>query len=143
MTAPTRPMLTGAVRELLLGDAAFASLCGGRLGSKSPADVTTPYATMSVSATPIAGGGVVWRCTAQVKGCCSVAIGGLEPEEVAWDIAAAAARVFDHARNVVWRNVAYSGRVELGPMPGSDLTRSESEPVYWALVRADLTAHLR
>jgi hypothetical protein len=138
------PPLTGAVRELLLADPDFVLASGGRLATKAPSDVTTPWAVMRTSVTPVGANTVAWRGTAQVNGCCAFPVGDLAPEDVAWNIAAHAARIFGRARNVNWQNVTYSSRVETGPIPGvPDLSRGDSSPVYWVFVRAELSIHLR
>lgn len=143
MTAPTLPPLTGAVRDLLLPDGSFSAACHGRLGTRAPDDVTIPYAVMRVDANPAGGNGVAWRCTVQLNGCCTRPIDDVEPEDVAWNIAAHAARIFDHARNITWNTFTYSGRVQMGPIPSIDRSRGDNAPVYWAFIRAELTAHLR
>jgi hypothetical protein len=144
MTAPTMPPLTGAIRELLFADPDFVTACFGRLATKAPDDVTEPYAVLRTSATPVGANTVAWRGTAQINGCCGFPVADTDPEDVAWNIAAHAARIFGRARNVSWQNVTYSSRVETGPIPGvPDKTRGDGAPIYWVFVRADLSIHLR
>lgn len=142
MTAPVLPWIPPAARALLLADARFAASCGGRLSTRQPSDVTKSYATLSATVVPRDVSAGVWSPLVQVDGWC--APGGLvDPEQAAWDIAAAAAAVFARARNVAYQNIHFSARVTDGPLTDQDVTRGSANPLYRALVRAELTLHAR
>lgn len=139
MTAPILPNMAGALAELLLADATFTTLTGGRLATSAPDDVTDPYAVHSVSVAPMTGKGVAYRGTFAVHGCASGWSGSTAPDTLAWDIVAAAAAVLSRASNVEWRNTRYTAEVQLGPLPmDPDKSRGEATPVYWALIRGEL-----
>jgi hypothetical protein len=140
--APALPWIPPAARALLLADDRFSTACAGRLSTRQPSDVTRPYATLSASVVPINPSAGVWSPLVQVDGWC--APGGLhDPEEAAWDIAVAAAAVFSRARNVAYQNIHFSARVTDGPLTDQDLSRGTANPLYRALIRAELTLHAR
>lgn len=137
------PSMRHAARELLAADAGFLSVLPlARLGFKAPPDVTEAYGTIQVPGNnSLSGDDVGWSPLIQVDGWCSMT----DPaaEDVAWDIAAAAASVFGRARNVSYLNVTYKARVlELFLAP-PDVSRGESNPFAHALMRAELRVHNR
>lgn len=140
--APALPWPIPATRALLLADDRFATACGGRLSTRQPADVTQPYATQSATAIPRDVSAGVWSPLVQVDGWCAPG-GPVDPEEAAWDIAAAAAAVFARARNVEYQNFHFSARVTDGPLTDQDVTRGSGNPLYRALIRAELILHAR
>lgn len=142
LTQP-QPWIPGAVRVLLLSDAGFVAACGGRCSTRAPSDVTQPFAVIRVAGNnAITPDGVAFSPLVQVEGWCAPG-GDADPESTAWGIAAQAARVLGRARNVGYESLRYSARVVDGPMPGPvDTSRGASTPLYRALVRAELTAHL-
>lgn len=154
MTAAyTLPDLTEPMRALLLADTEFSDLTGGRLATRAPGDVTEPYAVLRCSANPLstASRSVGWRGGVQLHGCAARPVDGVMPETIAWRICAAAARVFDRSGQQTWtetdpggRALTYTPRLADGPLPmDPDKTRGEDAVVYWALIRAELTIHLR
>lgn len=142
MTAPVLPWFPPAVRALLMADARFAAACGGRCSTRPPTNKAEPYATIQATAVPINASAGAWSPLAQIDGWCPPG-GARDPEEVAWDIAAAAAAVLSRARNVPWQNVHYRARVTDGPIADIDTSRGASAPLYRATVRAIFTVHAR
>lgn len=145
MTAPTLPWIPPAIRGLLLADTAFSAACGGRCSTRAPADVTRPYATIQVpGGFPRDASAGMWTPLVQVDGWCApgAAIVG-DPEEVVWRIAAAAAAALSRARNVAYQNIHFTARVTDGPLPDEDITRGAANPLYRALIRAELVIHAR
>lgn len=146
MSGPLLPLpyLFEPVADLLLADPLFESLIPGGIGPKAPAAVDAPFAVMRVSASPLGGKGTAWRATAALNGCAAGWVGTTSPEQITWDIAAAAAAVFDRAVNRTVGRISYTGRVTDGPFPlDVDTSRGEATPLYGAQVRAELTIHLR
>lgn len=143
MTESDLPWIPAAIRALLLADPTFASLVPNRVGTRLPADMTTPFARVQVSGPGGDLGGGGYKPLVQVEGW--VAPGGTEdPERTAWRIATRAARVLRTARNVAYESMHYSPRLIDGPFaPDPDVTRGPSSPLYRALVRAELTIHNR
>lgn len=151
--AYTLPDLTEPIRALLLGDDEFTDLTSGRLATRAPADVTTPYAVISCSANPLSASSrsVGWRGGVVLHGCASRPVGSALPETLAWRICAAAARVLDRSGQQTWtetepggRTLTYTPRLTDGPlaMP-PDTTRGEDAVIYWRLIRATMPIHLR
>ena len=137
------PWIPGALRELLLFDPDFTAACHGRVSTKAPSDVVTPFALarpMVNSVIPLDGGG--YKVMVQVDGnCASGGYGGEEAEVITWRIADRAKRVFLRSRNVEYQTMHYSMRVVgLGPLP-VDVSRGESSPLDRAGVRAEMTIH--
>ena len=150
--AYTIPDLHEPIRALLLADTEFAALTGGRLGTRAPADVTTPYAVLRCSASPLSASSrsVGWRGGVQLHGCATRTVGTVYPETLAWNICAVAARVLDRSGQQTWaepdsdRTVTYTPRLTDGPLPMEPNTsRGEDAVVYWALIRATFPIHLR
>lgn len=152
-TAYTLPDLHEPIRELLLADAEFAALTGGRLATRAPDDVTTPYAVFRCAANPLSSSSrsVGWRGGVQVHGCATRPVGDVYPETLAWRICAAAARILDRSGQQTWtetdpggRELTYTPRLTDGPLPmDPDKTRGPDTVVYWALIRATFPIHLR
>lgn len=143
--APTVPWIPPAVRALLLADPAFAAACYGRCSTRAPGDVTVPYATVQVpGGFPLDASAGVWSPLVQVDGWCAPpGPDGVDPEDAVWRIASAAGAVLSRVRNVAWLNMHFSARVVSGPLPDVDTTRGTANPLYRALVRAELTIHAR
>lgn len=139
---PVLPWIPPAVRALLLADATFNTACGGRCGTRA-GDATKPYALVRATAIPRDTSAGVWSPLVQVDGWCGAGASSLDPEEAAWQIAVSAARVLARARNVTWQNIRYSARVTDGPIPDIDTSRGSDNPMYRALIRAELTVHAR
>jgi hypothetical protein len=143
--APVLPYVPAMIRAWLLGDAAFASLIEGRCyTARSPRDVTRPYAVCQApGGFPADASAGAWLPLVQINGWCAPA-NGIEPEVMAWNIAARAAAVLCRARNVAWEDADglishwTLSRVTDGPLPILDKTRGEDAPLYGALVRAEL-----
>jgi hypothetical protein len=142
VTAPELPWIPPAARALLLADTAFAAACGSRCSTRAPSDVTQPYATLTASVVPVDVSAGVWLPLVQVDGWCAPG-GPQDPEQAAWRIAATAAAVFARARNVGYQNTRYSARVTDGPLTDVDETRGKANPIYRALIRAELVVHAR
>lgn len=141
MTVPL-PWVPGAVRQLLLADAGFATACGGRVMTILPSTITFCAQLRLPGNNSISGDGVAYSPLIQVDGWCVPGISGVDPERKAWEIAAHAARVLGRARNVIYQTMSYSGRLVEGPLPDVDTSRGESTPVYRAIVRAELAVHV-
>lgn len=136
------PWVPGAIRQLLLADAAFMTECGNRLSSRLPSPVTYCARVRLAGNNSLSGDGVAWSPLVQVEGWCAPEVAGVaDPEVKAWDIAAKAAVVIGRARNITYQNMTYTARIVEGPLDNVDKTRGESTPLYWALVRAELSAH--
>jgi hypothetical protein len=143
-TAPALPYVPGMLRAWLLADLEFSGLVGGRCGTRAPRDVTQPFAVVqSPGGFPADASAGAWLPLAQVNGWCAPA-NGVEPEVVAWNIAARAAAVLSRARNVAWTGadglIAHWSvtRVIDGPLPILDTTRGEDAPLFGCLIRAEL-----
>lgn len=134
------PWVPGAIRALLLADAPYAELIGDRLGTRAPADVTMPYGTIQLP-TPLGHlGGGGYKPIVQVDHWCPLD-SQEDPEKVVWRMALRAARVLDRARNVAYQTMHYSGRVlDAGPLQ-PDTKRGDANPLFRAMVRAELTIH--
>jgi hypothetical protein len=145
--APSIPYVPRLVRALLLADDPFVELCGGRLGTRAPVDITVPWAKLDVSTgAPILASAGAWRPLVQVGGWCAPG-GGVDPEVAAWNIAARAAAVLCRVRNwpIDLPDVvgAWSVRSILeGPTALLDDSRGDSVPVYGAFVRAEVALHV-
>jgi hypothetical protein len=145
ISAPVLPYVPALLRAWLLDDPGFAELTGGRCyTARSPRDVTRPYAVcQSPGGFPADASAGAWLPLVQVNGWCAPG-NGLEPEVVAWNIAARAAAVLSRARNVAWEDADglishwSLSRVTDGPLPVLDKTRGEDAPLYGCLVRAEL-----
>lgn len=142
---PVLPYLPALLRGYLLADATFSGLCGGRCGTRAPADITTPYAVVQApGGFPADASAGAWVPLAQVNGWCAPGNGATDPEVAAWNIAARAAVLLSRARNVVWAGPNGSparwsvSRIIDGPLPIRDDSRGEAVPVYGCLVRAEL-----
>lgn len=140
--APVLPWIPPAIRTLLLADEDFTEACGGRLSTRSPADVSLPYATVQATALPRDVSAGAWSPLVQLDGWCAPG-GPVDPERAAWDIAVSAARVFSRARNVAYLNIRYTARVTDGPLTDIDETRGSANPLHRAFIRAELIVHAR
>lgn len=68
--------------------------------------------------------------------------GTTDPEELAWDAAAMAGQLLGRARNVVFREAAWTGKWIEGPLSGgTDISRGEDNPLYRAIIRIDMKMH--
>ncbi|WP_432845975.1 tail completion protein gp17 [Amycolatopsis sp. CA-161197] len=154
MTAAyTLPDLHEPIRALLLADAEFAALTGGRLATRAPDDVTAPYAVFLCEANPLSESSrsVGWRGTVRLNGCATRPVGAVLPETLAWRICAAAARVLDRSGQQTWaeddpdgRTVTYTPRLTDGPLAMTpDTSRGPETVVYWRTIRATFPIHLR
>lgn len=132
------PWILGAVRQLLLADADFNTACDGRLMTRLPSEVTFCAQLRLPGNNSLSGDGVAFSPLIQVDGWCAPGKSEMDPEMKAWEIAAHAARVLGRARNVIYQNMAYSGRLIEGPIPDVDTSRGASVPLYRAIVRAEL-----
>ena len=145
MTGPALPWLPPTLRAYLLGDTVLSDLVGGRISTRAPSDVTQPWGRIQVPGpgprTPSAG---AYAPLVQFDGWCDrTGWDGRDPEAVAWDIAARALVVLDGARNVAADGFAWScRRVIEGPLPTRDTSRGEANPLYGAMVRAELLVHV-
>lgn len=144
MTAPVLPYVPAAVRAFLSDSDAFTALVpASRISTRQPDDVTTPFAIVKAPpAVPIEASGGLWSPLVQVEGYAPPR-GDEDPEVVAWRIAATAAAVLSRARNVPFQAMHYSARVIDGPLADVDTSRGKSNPLYRALIRAELTVHVR
>ena len=145
MTAPVLPYVPGAVRALLVASSDFTSVVpAGRITTRAPADVTTPYVLVrsAGNAAPIDAAAGAWSPLVQVEGWAPASVAG-DPEVVVWRIAAAAAAILARARNVTHDSMSWSARVTDGPLTDVDTSRGSSAPLYRAFVRAELTLHAR
>ncbi len=138
---PVLPWIPGAVRRLLLADPTFtAVLPAGRVSTRAPGDVTTPFATIQLPAPVGVMGGGGYKPLVQIDAWCARG-GDDEPERMVWRIAVTAKDVLAKARNVPYESMYYSCRVlDVGPLP-PDTSRGTSTPLYRAMVRAELTVH--
>lgn len=145
MTAPVLPFVPAAVRSLLVGSSDFTALVpAGRITTRAPADVTTPFALVRSAggALPLDASAGAWSPLVQVEGF-APAGGATDPEVVVWRIAAMTAAILSRARNVPYESMRWSARVTDGPIADVDTSRGSSAPLYRALVRAEITLHVR
>lgn len=140
------PWLPGAVRQLLLKDTPFATVCPpARLAtSAAPGTVTAPFALVRVvvgSLRPLGGGG--YLADVQLDAFCPAA--GYDDEEadpIVWRIAHRATRALGQAKNVRYQTMHWSTRAIpfAGPLD-PDKTRGEADVLNRAAVRAELAIH--
>lgn len=144
MTAPALPYVPGAVRELLASAGPFLALVPAiRILTRDPQDVATPFVILKAPpAIPINASAGMWSPLIQVEGKCAPG-GSTDPERVAWDIAALAAALLSRVRNRPYLTMHWTARVIDGPMIDIDTSRGDSAPIYRALIRAELTVHVR
>lgn len=145
MSSPvaTIPWIPGALRRPLLDDPTFFAACGGRLSTILPSEVTFCAQLRVAGNNSLDGTGVAWSPLVQLDGWCAPDLDGIDPEMKAWDIAAAGAAVLGRVRNLIYQTMSYSvRRIVEGPLPDVDLSRGESTPLYRAIVRAELVAHV-
>ena len=65
--------------------------------------------------------------------------GTTDPDEVAWDVAALAGQLIGRARNIAFRESAWSGDWKTGPIvPDPDITRGVDNPLYRAFVTVEM-----
>lgn len=143
MTAPVLPWIPPAIRTLLLADSGFSATCGGRCSTRAPSNVTAPYATIQTpGGFALDASAGAWTPLVQVDGWCPPG-GATDPEKAVWAIAATAAAVLSRARNIAYQNIHYTARVTDGPLTDEDVTRGAANPLYRALIRAELVIHAR
>jgi len=134
------PRMDRAAREFLLADSVFSTAAGGPLRvttGDDPPTVTTPWVEVWVAGNiSLSGDGVAWSPLIQVNACAPK--GYADAKTVVWDLASRAAWLLGRARNVVYLNAQYSGRLTDGPLTDVDTTRGESNPIVRAIVRAEL-----
>lgn len=143
MTAPTLPWMPGAVRSLLLADAAFSAACGGWCTPSAPTRITGPFAQVRIAGNyAVDARNSVYRPLIQIDGWAPEDLAGEDPTLATWQIAAEAARILAGARNVAWQSVHYTARVVDGPMVGEpDTSRGPSSALIRHLLRAELNVH--
>lgn len=139
MTAPTLPWVQGAGLALLRADAAFMAACWGRLDSRPPEDVSTPYAVLWLAGNiPGDDGGATYLPLLQLSGW-SPELTDRDVDGVVWTIAAEAARVFGSTEQARWRNFGYRPRLTDGPQfHAPDRSRGDANALYGAFMRAEL-----
>lgn len=137
------PSFRQPARNLLLSHPTFtAVIMAERLVFKQPADVTTKFAVIQVPGnSSLSGDNVAWSPLIQVDGYCPA--DDPAADDIAWDIAAAAAEVFGRARNIIVGAVSYSARVIDLLAASPDVSRGPATPLARALMRAELTVHNR
>lgn len=138
---PPLPSMRHLIRDFLLSQGVFSSLVAAdRLVFKAPPDVTTPFATIQIPGNVgISGDNVAWSPLVQVDGYCPAS--QPDADDIAWDIAAAAAEAFRGARNVVVGSLSFRARIiDLVPAV-PDVSRGEANPLARALMRAELKVH--
>lgn len=136
------PHVPSAIRSLLLADSQFNTSCAGRCSTRTPADVTKPYAIVQLAGSiPIDGRGWAWSPLVQVNAW-SPNVGADDPEQVVWRIANHAARILGAARAITYTDsdgsMTYTARITDGPMSQVDTSRGTATPLYGCLVRAEL-----
>lgn len=141
MTAPVLPWMQPAVRAVLLADATFTGLVGGRVSSRLGPDVTQPCATVQITANPIDVSAGAWSPLVQLDGWAPADTVG-DPEAVVWEIATSGAALLSRARNHAWQNLHFSARIVDGPLTLIDETRGKNNVLYRAFIRAELTVHV-
>lgn len=137
------PSMRHVARDLLLSQAVFSNLLPPeRVVFKQPPDITSPFAVVQVPGNnALSGDNVAWSPLVQVDGYCPT--DDPAAEDIAWDIAAAAAKVFGQARNVTAGSISYSSRVIDLLSASPDVSRGQAAPLARALMRAELTVHNR
>lgn len=140
---PAVPHVPTLIRARLLADPAFAVLCGGRVSTRVPPNLTQPWVQVQVSGGfPVGGDPMLVSPFVQVDGW-APGKSTTDPEVVAWDLASAAAVVLSTSRPVTFRNVSWRGRWTDGPIPDVDNTRGADTLLYRATVRVELTLRVR
>lgn len=140
--APVLPWIAPAIRALLLADAPFAAVTGGRVSTRL-GDVSAPCATVHLPpAIPIDASAGAWLPLVQVEGWCPAGVAG-DPEDIAWSIASTGAAALCRVRNHQYRNTYFSVRVTDGPITDVDESRGKNNVLHRAFIRAELTVHAR
>lgn len=142
MTAPAAPSvlpwMPGAVRQYLLGDAAFAMACGDDCSSRAPSNADRPFARVRMAGPAVVqGGGLVFRPMLLVEGWAAPS-GDTDPEVAAWRIAAAAVPVLARAANVRYRNCWWKCGAMDAIATDVDQSRGTDAPLYRAFLRAEI-----
>jgi len=141
---PSIPFPPGAVRAFLAGRGEFlARVPATNITTRDvPRQFKKPFVTLravvNTGPDPMMNAPVVqidtWVPKIEVLG------GTTDPDEVAWDICVLARDLVSRARNVTFRNSAWSGRWVEGPITfPPDTTRGVDFPLYRATCRVELT----
>lgn len=142
--APMLPFVPGMIRAFLLADPAWtAAFPAPRTVTRAPASATTPFALVKAPpAVPVEASAGAWTPLVQVEAY-APAGANPDPEVTAWQGAALAAALLSRARNVPYQNCWWSARVIDGPLPDVDISRGNANPLYRAIIRAELRVHAR
>lgn len=144
MVAPDLPWAVPAIRQVLVADGVFNGLVSGRVSTRLPALLPGPCVRLSATALPIDVAAGIWSPLVQVDAYVPPASTGMDPEEVAWKVAARAAAVLSTVRNRPFENMHFSvRRIVDGPLMDIDKSRGDGNPLYRGLIRAELIVHAR
>lgn len=142
MTPAPLPFAPGAVRLFLIAQPPFTALVPAESVSTrdAPDPITGPFVTLrapgNVGSDPMLRSPLVqldaWAPKHEILG------GDIDPEEVAWNIAAMAGQLLGRARAQEFRGSVWSARWTDGPISIVDKTRGVDQPLYRATVRVEL-----
>lgn len=141
-TAPLLPFVPGMVRAFLVADPTWtAEIPAARTATRAPSSATAPFAVIKAPpAIPVEASAGAWSPLVQIE-CYAPAGATPDPEVIAWRGAALAAALLSRARNVPYQNARWSARVVDGPLTDVDVSRGAGNPLYRALIRAELRVH--
>jgi len=141
MTAPV-PFAPGAVREFLLAQAQYTALNVQSTTTRDlPEEITGPCVLIRAVRTD-GTDPFLRRSRIQVDVVVpklEILGGTVDPDELAWDIAATAGQLLGRAANISFRDAAWAGKWVEGPLSGgTDISRGADNPLYRVLVRVEL-----
>ncbi len=137
------PFAPGAARAFLLTQPSFVALApAANVSTRDlPEEITGPCVTIrapgNVGVDPMLRRPMIqvdaWVPKIEILG------GTIDPDEVAWNIAALAGELLGRARAVTFRNSAWTGRWVDGPITfPPDVKRGPDFPLFRATIRAEL-----
>lgn len=137
------PFAPGAARAFLTGQPRFVALVSPEnIATRDlPEEITGPCVTIR-SPGNVGGDPMLRRPMIQVDAWVpklEILGGDIDPDEVAWNIAALAGELIGKARTIRFRNAAWSGKWVDGPITfPPDIKRGPDFPLFRATIRAEL-----
>lgn len=137
------PFAPGAIREFLITNDDFSSLVqpSSVTTREMPDVISAPFVTIrvpgNVGVDPTLRKPLLvvnaWVPKLEILG------GDVDPDELAWNIAARAGQLIGRARNVKFRESVWTGTWKTGPIvPDPDVRRGPDNPLYRAFVTVEM-----